>query len=220
MTTTRHRRALRILISAGPTREPLDSVRFISNYSTGYLGGQLATEALARGHRVVVVSGPTSEAMPPGVRVIHVERTKEMQRAMRQEAPRADAIIMAAAVADFQPARRLTTKTPRRARWHLELKPTPDIVKGLSRRRGQIVAAFALEHEDVLARAKRKLRDKHLDLLIAQAMNGHGEPFGRRPIHAWLLTRDGTVTPMGVVSKSAVAGALLDKIESLWYGQP
>ena len=216
---TARTRPLRILISAGPTREPIDPVRFISNYSTGYMGAQVATEALARGHRVTVVSGPVSEPLPAGARIIRVERTSEMWRALQRQANHADVIIMAAAVADFRPARPMAEKIRRVRRWRLELEATPDIIGALPRRSGQVVAGFALETSRVLARAREKLRAKRLDVLLAQAMNGLGSPFGRRPVHAWLLSRDGEAVALGVVSKRTVAGALLDKVESLWYGQ-
>jgi phosphopantothenoylcysteine decarboxylase/phosphopantothenate--cysteine ligase len=213
------RRPLRILISAGPTREPLDPVRFISNHSTGYMGAQVAAAALARGHRVTLVSGPTTEPAPRAARVIRVERADQMQQAMRRASPRADAIIMAAAVGDFRLAHPVARKVPRRARWRLQLQATPDIIGRLPRRRGQVLVGFALETAHVLARAQQKLRAKRLDLLIAQVLNGHGAPFGRRRVRAWVLTRGGSVEPLGVVSKTRVAAALLDKVEALWYGQ-
>ncbi|MBI3011510.1 MAG: phosphopantothenoylcysteine decarboxylase [Candidatus Omnitrophica bacterium] len=213
------RRPLRILMSAGPTREPLDPVRFISNYSSGYMGAQLAAEALARGHRVTVVCGPIGEPLPAAARVVRVEQAEEMERALRQRAKRADVVLMAAAVSDFRPTRRATVKLQRRNRLRLELKATPDIISRLPRHPRQIVVGFALETDRVAARAKQKLQAKRLDLLLAQHANGGGAPFGRRPVHAWLLSRDGTVTRLGSISKSRAASVLLDKIEALCYGQ-
>ena len=213
------RRPLRILISAGPTREPIDPVRFLSNYSTGYMGARLSAEALARGHQVTVVSGPISEPLPVNARVIRVERTAEMERALRREARRADVVIMAAAVADFRPARHAAAKLRRRHRLRLELEATPDIVGRLPRRSGQVVVGFALETDRVVARAKEKLRAKRLDVLLAQRLNGGGSPFGQKPVRAWLLARDGPAAPLGQRSKAKIASALLDKIEALWYGQ-
>lgn len=212
------KRRLRVLISAGPTRERIDPVRFISNYSTGYMGGQLASEALARGHRVTVVRGPTTEAFPRSARVIPVEDARSMERAMRGAARRADAIIMAAAVADFRAGKRSGRKLSRQGRLTLRLEATPDIIGRLPRRHGQIVAGFALETSDVLARARRKLGRKRLDAIVAQRATRPGGPFGRRAVQAWLLTRRGT-TPLGVCSKRRIARALLDKVEGLWYGQ-
>ncbi|OGW92229.1 MAG: hypothetical protein A3D28_01525 [Omnitrophica bacterium RIFCSPHIGHO2_02_FULL_63_14] len=209
----------RVLISAGPTREPLDPVRYLSNESTGYMGARLAAEALLRGHRVTVVRGPASEPFPRGARIIPVTSANEMERAMRRQARGADAVIMAAAVADFRPARASGTKLPRRARLTLTLEATPDIVARLPRRPGRVVAGFALETARVLPHAARKLREKQLDLLVAQSAR-RGFPFGRRKVRAWLVERGGRVTDLGWAAKPAVARALLDKIEALWYGQP
>ena len=208
-----------MLISAGPTREPIDAVRFISNYSTGYMGARLAAEALARGHRVTLVSGPSVEPSPAGARVIPVETSVQMERALRAHAAGADVVIMAAAVADFRPARKSTAKLHRRSQVHLKLQATPDIIAQLPRRRHQLVVGFALESGPVVFRARQKLRAKRLDLLLAQQLNGTGAPFGRRHVNAWLLEPGGTVTNLGHLSKGRIARVLLDKIETLWYGQ-
>ena len=242
------KRPLRILISSGPTREPIDPIRFISNYSTGYMGAQLAAETLARGHWATVVSGPTTESLPTGARVISVENAGEMERALRREAREADVIIMAAAVSDFRPVRPASAKLQRRSRMTLRLEPTPDIIARLPRSSNQVVVGFALETDHVLSRAQRKLHAKRLDLLLAQHVrpravlrparpgthdwragersrrtqqaNGEGLPFGRRKVRAWLLMRGGKARALGRLSKPAVARVLLDKIEALWYGQP
>ena len=215
----KNRRALKILITSGPTREPIDPVRFLSNYSTGYMGAQLAAEALKRGHQVTVVSGPATEPLPARARVITVEQAQEMERATRRYARTADAVIMAAAVADYRPVRSSETKLERAGGLLLRLRATPDIIGCLPRRSRQLVAAFALETGRVLPRARRKLREKRLDLLVAQQADRSTTPFGRRPIRAWLLERGGSVSPLGRSSKAAVARALLDKLETLWYGQ-
>jgi len=222
--------SLRILISAGPTRESIDPVRFISNYSTGYMGVQLAREALRRGHAVEIVSGPVTEVFPSGARVVSVESSQEMERALRRRALRADVLIMAAAVADFRPARLAITKLPRRETVTLRLQATPDIVGRLPRRTRQLIVGFALETGRALMRAKHKLKAKRLDVLLAQRANGARGPFGRHPVDAWLLVRhrpgagshvdpEIVVDRLGLVSKQEIARALLDKIERLWYGQ-
>ena len=213
-------RPLRILLTAGPTREPIDPVRYLSNYSTGYMGAQLATEALRRGHRVTVVHGPTAEPFPDGATAISVERTAEMARALRRHAPRADAVIMAAAVADFRPVRPSRVKLPRAGRRLIALKATPDLLKTLPRQSGQIVVGFALETEQVLDRARRKLREKGVDLLLAQRAGPVKSPFGRTRVRAWLLSREGTIEALGTREKPSISRLLLDKIEALWYGQP
>ena len=224
------RRPLHLLISSGPTREPLDPVRFISNYSTGYMGHALAAEALRRGHHVTVVSGSSGLPPPRGARVISVERAGDLQQAMRREAPKADVIIMAAAVSDFQPVRTARRKLARRGALRLHLKATPDIVGTLPRRRGQLVVGFALETANAEARARQKLQAKRLDLIIGQRMpvsparpehrpgNGHGSPFGRRPVEAVILDARGSVKRPGRITKPMLARLILDEINRLWYG--
>ena len=220
MRPKRTRGLRRVLISAGPTREPIDAARFLSNYSTGRMGACLAAEALHRRCRVTVVSGPVSVAYPSRATVVRVERADEMARALRRYAVGADAVIMAAAVADFHPARRRPSKLPRQGQLLLRLTATPDIIGQLPRRPGQVRVGFAVESSRVVQRAHEKLRRKHLDLLLAQRVSRAHAPFGTAPVRAWLLQRHGPVMPLGTVSKTAVARALLDKIEALWYGQP
>ena len=221
------KRRLRVLITAGPTREPIDPVRFISNYSTGYMGARLAAEALRRGHQATVISGPVTEPYPQAAYVVPVSKAHELERALRRRAPGADVIVMAAAVADFQPARAAAVKLPRRAAVTLKLRATPDIIARLPRRPQQVVAGFAVETgPSAVSRAQRKLREKRLDVLLAQqagpsadAGGRAGAPFGRRKVRAWLLDRSGAVEDLGSLSKQDVARVLLDKVEALWYGQ-
>lgn len=217
---TRRQKPLRIVITAGSTREPIDPVRFVSNYSTGYMGACLAMEACSRSHHVVVILGPSTEPFPRGVQVVSVEDARQMDRALRRRARRADVVMMAAAVSDFRPVRVATSKLRRRSRLALVLQSTPDLVARLPRlRKRQVIAGFAIETGRVLPRARRKLREKHLDLLLAQQISRRGEPFGRRPVRAWLLEAGGTITALGRCSKAQVARVLLDKIETLWYGR-
>ncbi len=211
---------LRLLISAGPTREPIDAVRFLSNYSTGYMGARLAEEALRRGHRVAMVTGPVTEPLPGNARVTRVETTDQMARALTRQAPGADAVIMAAAVADYRPARVARAKLSRAGGATLRLTATQDVIAGLPRRKRQVIAGFALETSDAVAKARRKLRAKRLDVIVAQQADQANGPFGRRRIRAWLLTKSGQAAPLGLASKRVVARALLDKVERLWYGQP
>ncbi len=206
------RTSWRVLISSGPTREPLDPVRFLSNYSTGVMGACLAREALRRGHRVTVVSGPTDTPLPAGASVVRVERARQMQVALRRRWPRHDVLIMAAAVCDFEPVRVAERKLARQGTTTLRLRATPDIVGTLPRRSGQIVVGFALETERGFARAHKKLRAKRLDLIVGQHLNGH-RPFGAHPVQAFLLPRVGDARNLGVVSKPRLAKALFDELE-------
>lgn len=216
-----------IVISAGPTREPIDPVRFLSNYSTGFMGACVASEAQRRGHRVTMVSGPVTDPPPRGVRVVRVEESREMRDVLREQLPRADALIMAAAVCDFQPAAVHRAKLPRRGNFLLSLKATPDILGSLTRRRGQVIVGFALETGQALLRARAKLRAKRLDLIVGQRLPRRsarkgpikpGSPFGRREVHAFLLDATGAVRRLGYISKPRLAHAILDEIERLWYG--
>lgn len=208
-----------VLITSGPTREPIDRVRFLSNYSTGYMGVQLATEALSRGCRVTVISGPSCEQFPTAAQVIPVEQTVQMERVLRRHSTDADAVIMAAAVSDYRPVRVGASKLPRAHRRTLRLQATPDLIARLPRRRGQVVVGFALETSQVISRATRKLHAKRLDVLLAQQADSVGSPFGRQRVRAWLLQRGKAPQALGRISKRAVARLLLDKVEALWYGQ-
>jgi phosphopantothenoylcysteine decarboxylase/phosphopantothenate--cysteine ligase len=212
--------SLRVLISAGPTREPLDPARFLSNYSTGTMGACLAREALRRGHRVTMVNGPTTAPMPEDARMIAVESARQMQAALRRAMRHSDVLIMAAAVCDFEPVRISVRKLSRRGRISLTLRATPDIVKHLPRRRGQVVVGFALETSTDLARVCAKLRSKRLDLIVGQVAGRGRSPFGARPLNACLVERSGLVRRLGRGSKPRLARAILDKAERLWYGDP
>lgn len=159
---------MRILITAGPTREYLDSVRFLSNPSTGRMGYALARAAARRGHDVTLVSGPVPLTPPPGVRCVPVVSAADMLTQSRRAFQRCDAAIFTAAVCDYRPVRRNPRKLPKmRSRWKLELEPTDDIAATLGRiKRRRITIAFALEDHDARAHAQEKLRRKHSDAIV------------------------------------------------------
>ncbi len=161
---------IHILITAGGTREYLDPVRFISNASSGRMGYALAQAALKAGHQVTLITAPTALTPPRGARVVRVGTTAEMFRAVKKHFPNCDCLIMAAAVSDYTPAKPSKTKIKKHAgKLVLQLKPTPDILKWAGRHRSpsQIVVGFALEDRHMLAHAEKKLRDKHLDMIVA-----------------------------------------------------
>jgi len=178
------------------------------------MGACLAREALRRGHRVTVVSGPTDTPLPAGASVVRVERARQMQAVLRRHWPRHEVLIMAAAVCDFEPVRVAKRKLARRGTTTLRVRAIPDIVGTLPRRPGQLVVGFALETEPGLARAREKLRTKRLDLIVGQHLNRH-RPFGARPVQAFLLPSIGDARPLGVVSKPHLAKALFDELEHL-----
>ena len=158
------------LISAGPTREWIDPVRFLSNPSSGKMGYALARAAVDRGMQVTLVSGPTALKAPAGAEVLYVETAREMQEAMSQLFAKADLIIMAAAVSDHRPETRSKQKQKKeQMRMTLDLVANPDILMelGKQKKNGQTLVGFAAETENILPNARRKLREKNLDWIVA-----------------------------------------------------
>jgi len=164
---------MRFLITAGGTREYIDPVRFISNASSGKMGYALVRAALRAGHEVTLITAPTALKRPAGASVVQVESAAQMFAAVKEHFPHCDGLIMAAAVADYTPARPSKTKIRKTSggpRPTLRLKPTADILKWAGhRKKNQIVVGFALEDQDLRARAEKKLHDKHLDMIVANS---------------------------------------------------
>ncbi len=170
MYSRRQRRKLQFLITAGGTREYIDPVRFISNASTGTMGYELARSALLAGHRVTLITAPTNLDIPKGAGVVKVESARDMLEAVKNKFGECDGLIMTAAVSDYtpaKPAREKIKKSP--GAITLKLKSTQDILKwaGTHKKRNQFVVGFALEDRDIKAGAARKLRDKKLDMIVA-----------------------------------------------------
>lgn len=212
------KKILNMLISAGPTREPLDPVRFISNYSTGFFGYAIAKEAKKRGHRVVLVSGPTVLAKPKGVRLVPVQTAAEMQKKLNHNFSWCDCVIMTAAVCDFRSARRATSKIKRGTKQEkeLRLKRNPDILQGLGRKKGRkLLVGVALETEALKKHAQRKLKQKNLDLIVATQMNSRSYPFGPAPMKALILDKSGRQYETKALKKVKLARILLDSVEGL-----
>ncbi len=205
-------RGERVVVSAGPTREAVDPVRYLSNHSSGKMGYAVARVARRRGADVVLVTGPTHLPPPPGVRTIAVTTAAEMQRVIESEFRAASVLVMAAAVADYRvrrPAERKWKKT--RAGIALELERTDDIVAGLAARKGRrLVIGFAAETHDVVEEATRKLRDKRLDLIVANDVTAPGAGFGSDTNVVQLLDADGLSESLPVLPKDDVAGHILD----------
>ena len=218
----RQRRRPRILITAGPTHEPLDPIRFLSNHSTGYLGYAIARAAAARGYSTTLITGPTALELPPVHRCFAVVTAREMLTALRREFPRCDWLFMTAAVADFRPAqpRRSKLKKVRLpARFRLTLVRNPDLLAQVTRAKGhRLVVGWALETGRLAAAGREKLRAKRLDLLVANRAARDGTPFGPRPVRTLLMDRTGRAVALPSMPKEVLAGILLDKVEALWYG--
>jgi phosphopantothenoylcysteine decarboxylase/phosphopantothenate--cysteine ligase len=212
----------RVLVTAGPTREPIDPVRFISNHSSGKMGVALAAAAWRRGANVLLVSGPLSVDPPVGVDVRPVTTTDEMSAAVEQELPSADVLVMAAAPADFRAAAPAESKIKKHAAPDaIALAPTPDILSRTrdARRPGAIVVGFALETDDVLRGARQKLTAKDLDLVVVNDAREPGAGFGVDTNRVTLLGRDGSEEALPLRNKTEVADEILDRVEKLLDGR-
>ena len=209
----------RVVITAGPTREPLDSVRFLSNQSTGKMGTALAAAAWRRGADVQLIHGPMSAPMPVGVAATSVETTAEMAAAVRAALPAADLLVMAAAPADFRPAAVAGSKIKKSAQAPapIALEQTDDILRITrdARRPGMIVVGFALETDDLLENAQGKLSSKGLDLIVANSAREAGAGFGYDTNRVTIIAATGEALELPLLPKSEVADAILDRVEAL-----
>jgi phosphopantothenoylcysteine decarboxylase/phosphopantothenate--cysteine ligase len=208
----------RIVVTAGPTREPVDPVRFISNRSSGRMGVALAHAAWSRGATVTLIAGPLEVPVPPGPSVARVETTEEMARAVEAELPSADVLIMSAAPADFRAANPAPSKIKKDGSTRsLELAPTTDILSATRavRRPGAVVVGFALETDDAVAGGRAKLGAKDLDLVVVNSAREPGAGFGTETNRVTLLARDGREEPLPLMSKLDVAHAILDRVRRI-----
>jgi phosphopantothenoylcysteine decarboxylase/phosphopantothenate--cysteine ligase len=209
-----------VLVTAGPTHEPVDPVRFLGNRSSGRMGFALAAEAARRGARVVLVAGPVALATPPGAVRIDVVTAQEMERAVREHAPAADLILMAAAVADFRPSRPAAAKIKKeRGLPRLELAENPDILAGLREAAPHaIIVGFAAETEDLERNARAKLERKRADFLVANDVSRSDIALDSEDNEVTLFRRDGAPLFFPRRSKSALAAALLDLFAAMLSG--
>ena len=215
-------RGRRVLVTAGPTREPLDPVRFLSNHSSGKMGAALAAAAWRRGAEVTLVAGPMQVAPPVGPRVVRVETTLEMGEAVAEALPHADALIMAAAPADFAPA----TPAERKLKKHqrpdaVALTATSDILLATRARRraGAVIVGFALETDDALANGRSKLSAKGLDLVVVNDATEAGAGFGVDTNRVTLVGADGGEEQLPLMAKDEVADVILNRVETLLSGR-
>ncbi len=207
----------KILITAGPTREFLDSVRFLSNPSSGKMGYELAGEACRRGAEVVLISGPTYLFPPPQVEFIPVQTAAEMAREVQSVYENSDILIMAAAVSDFKFASSFPGKIKKeKLTAEIEIVQTEDILKNIGRRKGRkIVVGFAAETDDVISKARAKIKEKNLDLIVANNILGKDIGFGSDFNQVSLVYPDGLVIQTEKKSKLEISQIILDKIEEI-----
>ena len=206
-----------VVVTAGPTHEPIDVVRYLGNRSSGKMGFAVAAEAAARGARVTLVTGPTSLPDPPAVHVERVETAEQMRAAVLAATESADAVVKAAAVADFRPKEAVPGKIKKDAGVpDVLLEPTPDILRELGERKGsRVLVGFAAETGDLDAAGRRKLEEKHLDLVVVNEVGAAGTGFEADTNRALLIAADGTDEPLRTWTKDELAGAICDRLAKL-----
>jgi phosphopantothenoylcysteine decarboxylase/phosphopantothenate--cysteine ligase len=209
-----------ILVTAGPTREELDPVRYISNHSSGKMGYAIAGAARRRGARVMLVTGPTCLAEPYGVETVQVTTALDMRLAIMDRLEESTMVIKAAAVADYRPARRAALKIKKSAGSHtLELEKNPDILGELGEIKGKrLLVGFAAETDDLVGNAGKKLAEKNLDMVVANDISLEGAGFNVDTNIVKLLFRDGTVEDLPLMGKQALADIILDRVMGLKTG--
>jgi phosphopantothenoylcysteine decarboxylase/phosphopantothenate--cysteine ligase len=211
-----------ILITAGPTIELIDPIRYLSNYSTGRMGFELAKAAKKRNYRVILISGPTPLTIPKGVRFISIKTALDMKKEVFKFFKHADCVIMAAAVSDFRPAsfsvkkiKKLSKKT-----FSLKLKRNPDILASLGKKKdGRILVGYSLETARPIENAKKKLKLKNLDIIVVNRIGKKLNPFGLGAKDIAIIDRKGNIQKLSGVPKTKIASYLLDKIESIKQDQ-
>ena len=206
----------KILVTAGPTQESIDPVRFITNHSSGKMGYAIARAAMLRGADVTLVTGPVSIAPPPFVRVVPVLSAEDMFQAVTSVSDRQDAVIKAAAVADYTPLSVSDQKVKKKdGEMNIELKRTKDILKFLGEHKpdGQFLCGFSMETENMLQNSRKKLAQKHVDMIVANSLRTSGAGFGTDTNVVTLITRDGE-EELPLMSKDEVAHQILNRIFS------
>ena len=206
-----------LLITAGPTQEPIDAVRYITNRSSGKMGYALAEEAAARGARVILVSGPVHLTELRGVETIHVQTASEMRKAVMDHLEESTMIIKAAAVADYHRANAPRTKEKKTAaRLSLELDPTPDILAEVGTKKGdRLLVGFAAETDRLVEEGRRKLETKNCDMVVANLVSQEGTGFESDENEVVLVLRTGETIPVKRAPKRAIARTILDKMMKL-----
>lgn len=209
---------MKLVVSAGPTRERWDAVRYLSNRSSGKMGYALAAAAAKRGAEVTLVSGPVGLSGPPGLRTVRVESAAEMREAVLAAWKGAHAAIMAAAVADYRPARSTAHKQKKKeGPLSLKLERTADILAEMGKKKGKrLLVGFAAETEDLTKNAQGKLRRKGLDLIVANQVSGAEDAMGADAATAILIRAGGKEEALPRLRKDALASAILDRLAEMW----
>jgi len=206
-----------VLVTAGPTREPLDPVRYITNYSSGKMGYALARAAERRGAEVILVSGPTSLPVPRGVRCLSVSSALEMRDRVLEHLDRSTVIIKAAAVADYRPARKASSKIKKSAEGLIiDLERNPDIIAEVGMKKGnRVLVGFAMETEDLVANARKKLVEKNMDLIVANDLGRPGSGFQYDTNIVKIIDGEGGTEELPLMGKVDVAHRILDRVKEM-----
>ncbi len=206
-----------VLVTAGPTRESIDPVRFISNNSTGKMGYAIAKKASERGAKVMLVSGPVNLETPAGVERYDVVSAQDMFEQVMELFPKCDIVIKAAAVADFAPLDTYTQKVKKtNSQLELKLKKNPDILYELGKIKGdKIIVGFAMETENLVENAAEKVRKKNLDFIVANDLNETGAGFAADTNVVKIIDRDGNINSIPIMKKTEVADIILDRIRHI-----
>lgn len=207
---------MKLLVTAGPTREPIDAVRFISNRSSGKMGYAVASSALRHGHSVVLISGPVALPSPKGATIVKVLTSADMLTAVRANFDGCDALVMAAAVADWRPSAPPASSKIKKGQMPpvLPLEPTKDILMDIApRKNAQIVVGFAAETDNMAAEAARKLKQKKLDMIVANNVNEPGAGFESDTNRVILFFAGGGYEELPLMAKEEVAERIISWIE-------
>lgn len=210
---------LRIVVTAGPTQQPIDIVRFITNNSTGKMGYTIAQVAAEKGHKVSLISGPTNIEKPPGVDMIRIRTAGQMYETVKRNFYTCDALIMAAAVCDFRPKNPLNKRKYEKNEEipRLELEKTPDILERLKIvKENQIMVGFALEVTDLEKRAEEKLVKKKLDLIVGNKITPSKSPFGEKNLEAVMIDKEDNKQKFDNISKSDIANEIVERLQGIY----
>jgi len=207
---------VKFVVTAGPTREPIDPIRFLSNRSSGKMGYAIASAAIEEGHEVILISGPVALSPPPAARLIQVTTSDEMYEAVHGMLAKTDVLVMCAAVADYKPAAMAKEKIKKRAQGlSLELVPTRDILKSLPKDRQYLVVGFAAETENVEANAQKKLQEKNCDIVVANDVSRADSGMESDENEVEIFVRDGEMKKISRASKKIVARELIKIFENV-----
>jgi len=206
---------MRVLVTAGPTIEPLDPIRFITNHSTGIMGYEIAVEGAKKGFEICLISGPVRLTAPRNVEIINVLTANEMDRAVGERIKDFDCIIMTAAVSDFRPAKKKKNKIKKKDRLEMSLVKNPDILSNIKSNNNLIKVGFALETKDLLKNGIKKLKDKKLDIIVGNVKKRDKNPFGEGKKDYTMISAAGKIDSLKNVTKKKMAKTILKAVENM-----